>query len=76
MSKIRQLVEWSFGKVSLLFAFIDFEKNLKLAKQPIASYWRVACLLTNCHSCLYSNQTSMYFGIPTPDLEDYLRNGF
>ena len=73
MSKIRQAVEWSFGKVSTLWAFVDFEKNLMLYKQPVAVIYHVACLLTNCHSCLYGNQTSQYFQVPTPDLEDYLR---
>lgn len=29
MSKIRQPVEWSFGKIGNLFAFVDFEKNKK-----------------------------------------------
>ena len=76
MSKIRQPVEWSFGKVSKYFAFVDFEKNQKLYLQPVASYWMIATLLTNCHSCLYSNQTSGYFQVPTPDLADYLNNAF
>ena len=29
MSKIRQPAEWSFGKVSRYFAFVDFEKILE-----------------------------------------------
>jgi hypothetical protein len=76
MSQMRQPVEWSFGKINRYFAFVDFKKNQKLYLQPVASYWQIATLLTNCHSCLYGNQTSAYFGVPTPDLEDYLRNGF
>ena len=76
MAAIREPVEWSFGKVAVLFAFVDFEKNQKLFLQPVASYWRIATLLTNCHSCLYGNQTSKYFLVPTPPLEVYLRNGF
>lgn len=76
MSKFRQPVEWSFGKVCRYFPFVDFEKNQKLYLQPVASYWQIATLLTNCHSCLYGNQTSRYFRVPTPELEDYLRNGF
>lgn len=76
MSKLRVSVEWSFGKVSKLFAFVDFEKNQRLYMQPVAAYWQVAVLLTNCHSCLYGNQTSMYFQVPTPRLETYLARGF
>ena len=76
MSKMRQPVEWSFGKVGRYFAFVDFYKNQKLYLQPVASYWQIACMLKNCHSCLYGNQTSMYFLVPTPELEEYLKNAF
>ena len=76
MSKIRQPVEWSFGKVGRYFAFVDFEKNQKLYLQPVTSYWQIATLLTNCHSCFYGNQTATYFGVPTPEVEDLLKNGF
>ena len=76
MSRVRQCVEWSFGKVCSLFAFVDFAKNQKLYLQPVASYWQIASLPTNCHSCLYGNQTAMYFGLPTPDLEVYLAGAF
>ena len=50
----------------------DYEKNNKLYKQAVCSFWLIATLLANCHSCLYGNQVSQYFGVPTPDLEDYL----
>jgi hypothetical protein len=76
MSKIRQPVEWSFGKIGNLFAFVDFEKNQKLYLQPVASYWQIAALLTNCHSCLYGNETSKYFRVPTPELEVYVASAF
>jgi hypothetical protein len=75
-AKIREPIEWMFGKVKGLFAFVDFKKNQKLYLQPITSYWFTAVLLTNCHSCLYGNQTSQYFQVPTPDLENYLRTAF
>jgi hypothetical protein len=75
-SPIREPIEWMFGKVKILFAFVDFHKNQKLYLQPITSYWLIATLLTNCHSCLYGNQTSQYFQVPAPDLEDYLATAF
>ena len=75
-SAMRQPIEWMFGKVVILFAFVDFKKNQKLYLQPVTSYFLIATLLTNCHSCLYGNQTSQYFQVPTPDLEDYLLTAF
>jgi hypothetical protein len=71
LSDMRVTCEWSFGKIVNIWAFIDFAKKQKLGKQPVGDFYKVATLLTNCHSCLYSNQTAKYYAIPTPDLEDY-----
>ena len=72
MSKVRISVEWGFGEVARYFAFCAYPYDLKLDKQPVATYWRVAALLYNCRSCLYGNQSNRYYGVETPDLEDYL----
>ncbi|KAH7955737.1 hypothetical protein HPB52_003420 [Rhipicephalus sanguineus] len=72
MSTVRQAVEWGFGKVIAEFAFVDFKKNQKILLQNVGQMYRVATLLTNCHTCLYGSQTGMYFGLCAPLLEDYL----
>ena len=74
MSKLRVSVEWGFGKICQLFAFLDFKKNLKILLQPIGKYYLVAVVLANCHTCLYGSQTSTFFGLDPPVLEDYLSN--
>lgn len=74
MSSVRVSVEWTFGKIVQLFAFLDFKKNLKLYLQPVAKYYLVGSLLTNCHTCLYGSQTSTFFTVPPPSLDVYLRN--
>ena len=51
MSKLRVSVEWGFGKICQLFAFLDFKKNLKILLQPIGKYYLVAAVLANCHIC-------------------------
>lgn len=76
MALVRISVEWAFGNVKKLFAFVDFKKNQKLHLMPVASYWQIAVLLTNCHSCLYGNETSQYFQVPTPTLNQYLYSAF
>ncbi|KAH7968148.1 hypothetical protein HPB52_006075 [Rhipicephalus sanguineus] len=72
MSTVRQAVQWGFGKVIAEFAFVDFKKNQKILLQNVGQMYRVATLLTNCHTCLYGSQTGMYFGLCAPLLEDYL----
>ena len=74
MSKMRCCVEWGFGKISQLFAFLDFKKNLKVLLQPIGKYYLVAVILINCHTCLYGSQTGTYFNLDPPTLETYLSN--
>ncbi|CAG2244686.1 unnamed protein product [Mytilus edulis] len=72
MSAVRICVEWAFGKVLSLFAFLDYKKNLKLYLQPVGKYYKVAVLLTNCHTCLYGSETGIFFDVSPPTLEEYL----
>ncbi|XP_075736597.1 uncharacterized protein LOC119161700 isoform X1 [Rhipicephalus microplus] len=71
MSTVRQAVELGIGKVAADFAFVDFHKNLKGTHQRVRRMYKVATLLTNCRSCLYDSQESMYFGLEPPSLNDY-----
>ena len=75
MSAMRVPNEWGFGKVKVLFAFVSFSRPLKPLLSPIGYYWPVAQILTNCHTCLYSSQTSQYFGVAAPSLEVYVNMG-
>lgn len=72
MSPLRQGVEWAFGKVISEFAFLDFKKNQKLLLQDLGTMYKVGVLLTNCHTCLYGSQCSMYFDVDPVSLEQYL----
>ncbi|EGD76397.1 hypothetical protein PTSG_07517 [Salpingoeca rosetta] len=72
MSKFRQSVEWGFGKLFTIFAFLDFGKNLKVLWQPVGKLCLVACLLCNCHTCLYGCETSDFTGLDPPELEEYV----
>ena len=72
ISSVRQSVEWEFGKIISLFAFLDFCKNLKLYLQPVGKLYVIGALLKNCHTCLYESQTSEFFNLSPPLLENYL----
>lgn len=74
MSSVRESVEWVFGNIITNFAFLDFKKNLQLLLQPVGKYYLVGTIFTNCHTCLYGSQTSDYFNVQPPELEDYLGN--
>lgn len=74
MSKVRESVEWGFGKIVQHFAFLDFSKNLKILLQPIGKYYVIGALFANCHTCLYGSTTTSLFGVPPPGIEEYLSN--
>ena len=74
MSKVRVSVEWTFGKITQYFTYVDFKRNSKVLLQPVGKYYTVAALLTNCHTCLYGSLTSSFFNVNPPSLEKYLSN--
>ena len=51
MSSVRESVEWGFSLIVRDWAFVDYEKNLKLHKQPIGKLYFVAAILTNIKTC-------------------------
>ena len=55
MSSVWQCVEWGFGKLKKQFAFLQFDKNLKVLLQPVPEYFKAAVLLCNVHTCLYGS---------------------
>lgn len=73
LSGVRVTVEWSFGLVVGLFPFVDYRKNMKLMLSPIGKYYTVSSLLTNAHTTLYGCETSIYFGLAPPSLEEYFQ---
>lgn len=72
LSTVRIAIENAFGIVQKLWTYTAFSKSLAAGKQPVGAIFAVAVLLTNCHSCLRSNQISERFGVPPPLVKDYL----
>eukprot|EP00117_Sycon_ciliatum_P001173 scpid84873/ scgid1579/ len=74
MNAGRIAVEWAFGDVATLWAYLDMKKQQKLLLQPVGLFYRVAVLFTNLRTIMrYGNKTSSFFGISPPSLEEYLQ---
>jgi len=73
MSSVRVTVEWLFGDIINDFKFLDFKKNLKIGISSAGKMCLVCALLHNAITCLYGNNTSQFFGLNPPSLEDYFR---
>jgi len=72
MSAVRIGVEWSFRDVKCVWRMLKLTDTLRVLQRPVALYCRVACLLTNCRTCLYGNIVSKHFDCIPPSLEEYL----
>ena len=68
MSLVRVSVEWLFGDIVRSFKFLDFKNNLKIGLSAIGKMYVVCALIRNA---LYGNQTSDYFGIDPPTIQQY-----
>ena len=71
MSEVRVSVEWLFGDIGNYFKFLDFKKNLKIELSSVGKLYVVSGLLRNALTCLYGNQTSQFFGLEPPHIQDY-----
>ena len=71
MSSVRISMEWLFGDVINYFKFLDFKKNLKIGMSSIGKMYIVCALLHNARTCLYGNETSSFFELEPPTLEEY-----
>ena len=56
------------------FKFLDFKKNLKIGLSSVGKTYVVCALIRNALTCLYSNETSKYFGLEPPTLQDTLHD--
>ena len=72
MSATRISVEWLFGDIINYFKFLDFKKNLIIWMSSIGKMYVVSAILRNALTCLYGNQTSDYFNLEPPTLEEFL----
>lgn len=73
MSSVRVAVEWLFGDIINSFKFLDFKKNLKIQLSSVGKMYVVCALLRNAITCLYPNQTSRFFDLEPPILEEYFQ---
>lgn len=71
MSSVRVSVEWIFGDVVNYFKFMDFKKNLKIGLSQVGKMYIVAAVLRNALTCLYGNETSQFFELDPPTLQEY-----
>ena len=73
MSAVRISVKWLFGDIINSFKFKDYKKNLKIGLSSVNKMYVVRALLRNAITCLCGNQTSDYFDLKPPTLQEYFQ---
>ena len=71
MSQLRITVEWLFGDIVNWFSFVDFKKSQKIKLSAVGKMYIICALLANARTCMYGNNTSSYFDVLPPTLEEY-----
>ena len=71
-SPIRVSNENINGLICNQWKLLDFRKNGMKTRQPLALYYKLGALLTNCLTCLDGNQVGESFHCQPPILEEYL----
>jgi hypothetical protein len=72
MSQLRIAVEHAFGITQQQWMYNGFKYGLRLGASPVAGYYLVSTLLTNCLTCLRGSQITDLFNLEPPTLEMYL----
>ena len=70
MITVRMSVERLFGHKVSYFKFLDFKKNLKISLNTDGKMYIVCAIFRNGLKCLYSNNTSEYFALDPPSLQN------
>ena len=71
-SPIRVCNENVISLINNCWKLLDYRKVAMKSKQPLALYYKLGALLTNCFTCLDGNQIGEYFDCAPPTLEQYL----
>lgn len=74
MSGDRVTVELAFGGLGNRFPLVIYKRKNKLNKCAVAAQFVAAVVVNNAISCLEPSQTSQYFGVPPPPIEEFLHS--
>jgi hypothetical protein len=75
MSSLRETIEWDYKDLKEQWKHCNWKIVLNLRKQPIAKIVFVCLLLRNAYTTMNGCQTSLYFLLVPPTLEEWTSQG-
>ena len=75
LSSVREIIEWDYGEVGNFFPLVSYKKVLQMVNMPVKQMYLTALILRNAFNTMQPNNTSQYFNILPPSLEEWLAQG-
>jgi hypothetical protein len=75
LSSCREVIEWDYGDVGTMWALVDYKKILRLRKMPVGDMYLVAMILRNAYVTMFGSNTSSFFEMIPPTLEEWTSQG-
>ena len=75
MSSCRECIEWDYGDVGKMWAFVDYKKILKLRRMAVGPMYLVALILRNAHNTMNGCNTCEFFAMAPPSFEEWTSQG-
>ena len=69
MSPIRVSIEWCYGKIIARHKHADYRQ--KIQESAVAKQYYLAALFANAHTCLYGCQSTTFFSMAPPTVQQY-----
>jgi len=75
MSSCRETIEWDYGDVGRYFPLANCKEVLKMRNMPVEAMYLTAMLLRKALNTINPSNTSQYFHLNPPKLEEWLAEG-
>lgn len=72
MSSCREVIEWDYGDVGTLWAYVDYKKVLQLRKMPVGRIYFAAMLLRNAYVTMNGCNTATFYECMPPTFEHWV----
>ena len=72
MSKVREVVEWSYNQIVQHWKYLGFKSSMKIFEVLVSRYYVIGAFLANLITTFYDNRINVYFECDAMKLNEYL----
>jgi hypothetical protein len=75
MKTCRITIEWDYGTLNTMWSFLDYRKDLKIRRMPVAKLVFLGFILRNAYVTFNNCQTGGQFNLKAPEFEEWISAG-